>query len=151
MTPASAERRREPRYPCNDAVEVRLLPGGGTLVPATLLDISRSGLRLAIEAALVKGSQIQIHMPKQIVIFGKVRHCRRVGSAYEAGILIEQAFYSSESSMHLTAEQVATYLSGAGLTVPQVVRIREHLAQCGTCRLLMLERYSMKDQAQKRS
>ena len=37
------ERRREPRYPCNDRAEVRHLPEG-RFVPATVLDISRSGV-----------------------------------------------------------------------------------------------------------
>ena len=149
--PSGAERRREPRYPCNDPVEVRILPGDGKRVPATLLDVSRSGLRLDIGVALLKGAQIEILLSKQIAIFGKVRHCRRIGDTYQAGILIQEAFYSSKATEHVSAEQLTSYLTGHGLTLTQVIRVRDHLALCSTCRLRMVETYTLKPQPRKNS
>jgi PilZ domain len=146
---SGAERRREPRYPCNDPVEVRILPGGGQRVPAMLLDVSKSGLRLQIGTALLKGAEIEILLSKQIAIFGKVRHCRRNGDVYHAGILIQEAFYSAKPSDHVSAEQLASYLTGHGLTLMQVIRVRDHLALCSACRLRMVETYTLKPQPRK--
>jgi PilZ domain-containing protein len=146
---SGTERRREHRYPCNDPVEVRILPDGGQRVPATLLDVSKSGLRLQIGTALLKGAEIEILLPKQIAIFGKVRHCRRMGESYQAGILIQEAFYSAKPTDHIAAEQLASYLTGHGLTLTQVIRVRDHLTLCSACRLRMVETYSLKPQPRK--
>ena len=140
---SGAERRREPRYPCNDPVELRTIPGDGQRVTAKLLDVSRSGLRLEVGVALIRGTQIEILLSKQLAIFGKVRHCRRAGDLYEAGILIEEAFYSSKAGEHIALEQLTSYLTGNGLTLPQVIKVREHLAVCSTCRMRMVETYTL--------
>ena len=147
--PSAPERRREPRYPCNDPVVVRILPGDGSRIPATLIDVSKSGLRLQITQALIKGAEIEIVLSKQIAIFGKVRHCRRVGDAFHAGILIQEAFYSSKASDHVSDEQLGGYLTGQGLTLTQVIKVRDHLALCSTCRLRMVETYTLKPQPRK--
>jgi PilZ domain len=141
---SGTERRREPRYPCNDPVVVRILPGDGSRVPAKLLDVSRSGLRLEIGVSLLKGAEIEIVLSKQIAIFGKVRHCRRVGDVFHAGVLIQEAFYSSKTSDHVSDDQLGSYLTGNGLTLTQVIKVRDHLALCSTCRLRMVETYSLK-------
>jgi hypothetical protein len=138
------ERRREPRYPCNDPVMVRVMPGDGNRVPATLVDVSRSGLRLEIAIPLIKGSEIEIVLSKQIAIFGKIRHCRRSGDNYQAGVLIQEAFYSSKSSDHVSDEQLGSYLTGNGLTLTQVIKVRDHLALCSACRLRMVSTYTLK-------
>jgi len=141
---SGAERRREPRYPCNDPVVVRMHPGDGQRIPATLLDVSKSGLRLQIGMALFKGAEIEILLSKEIAIFGKVRHCRRTGESYQAGILIQEAFYSAKPSEHISDEQLASYLTGQGLTLTQVIRVRDHLTLCSACRLRMVETYTLK-------
>jgi PilZ domain len=138
------ERRREPRYPCNDPVMVRVSPGDGNRLPATLIDVSRSGLRLEIGVPLIKGGEIEIVLSKQIAIFGKVRHCRRSGEKYQAGVLIQEAFYSSKASDHVSDEQLSSYLTGHGLTLTQVIKVRDHLALCSTCRLRMVSTYTLK-------
>ena len=138
------ERRREPRYPCNDPVMVRVLPGDGSRVPGTLVDVSRSGLRLEVGIPLVKGGEIEIVLSKQIAIFGKVRHCRRSGDKYQAGVLIQEAFYSSKTSDHVSDDQLGSYLTGRGLTLTQVIKVRDHLALCSNCRLRMVSTYTLK-------
>ncbi len=141
---SGAERRREPRYPCNDPVEIRILPGDGSRVPATLMDVSRSGLRLELGTPVPKGTEIEILLSKQLAVSGRVRHCRRVGAKYQAGILILQAIDSSQPSEHVSDEQLGSYLNGRGLTLTQAIKVRDHLAVCSTCRLHMVDCYSVK-------
>jgi len=141
---SGAERRREPRYPCKDPVEVRIISGDGSRVPATLMDVSRSGLRLELGTPVPKGTEIEILLSKQLAVSGRVRHCRRVGAKYQAGILILQAIDSSQPSEHVSDELLGSYLNGRGLTLTQVIKVRDHLAVCSTCRLRMVDSYSVK-------
>ena len=143
------DRRREARYPCNKAVEVRNLTKNGARFPARITEISRSGLRLELQASVSKGAQIEILMSKEVAIFGKVRHCRAVGEKYQAGIQIEETYYASEEAEHLSAVQLTRYVSGTGLTIPQAIRVREHLAHCDACRLRMVESYGTKQEPRK--
>ena len=137
------ERRREARYPCNDPAEVRMVPGDGSRVAATVLEVSRSGMRLELTVSVAKGSQLEIFLPKQVVIFGQVRYCRRAGAKYHAGVLIQEAFYSrSENNEHASDEQIRQYLAGHGLTLPRVIAVRDHLARCEGCRRRMVEEYT---------
>ena len=137
------EKRREARYPCDDPAEVRILPGDGSRVPATVVDVSRSGMRLQLAIPVTKGSQIEIFLPKQVVIFGQVRHCKRSGDTYHAGVLIQEVFYSRvEDREHVEDDHLRMYLAGHGLTLPQVIGVRDHLAQCESCRRRMVDDYT---------
>ena len=143
-TATGAERRREPRYPCNDPVEVRLASGDRATVSATLLGVSRSGLQIEIATALARNTQIEILFPNQLTISGKVKHSRRVGAKYEAGVLIQETSDSSKLPEHISAQQLDSYLNGRGLTLTQVIRVRGHLASCSACRLRVVDAYSVK-------
>jgi hypothetical protein len=130
----AAERRRDLRYPSHVPVEIRIFPSDGSRIPATLMDISLSGLQLELDATVPKGAQIEILLSKQLAIFGEVRHCRRVGAKYRAGIIIVQAFYASRSEEeHISGELIGKYLSRNGLSPAQVLRLREHLTLCAAC------------------
>jgi len=148
---SGVERRREPRYPCNDPVEIRIVSSDGSRVPGTLKDISRSGLRIEIGIPVLKGAEIEIFLSKQLSVTGRVRHCRRVGAKYQAGILIQEAIDSSKPSEHLSGEQLSGYLAGQGLTLTQVIRVRDHLAICSTCRVRMVDTFSAKPQSRRSS
>jgi len=136
------EKRREARYPCNDPAEARILPGDGSLLPATVVDISRSGLRLEIPVSVVPGSQIEVSLPKQVVIFGEVRHCRRTGDRFSAGVQIKEVLRSSQTIEHIQEDHLYLYLVGKGLTLPQVMSVKEHLPQCEVCRLRLVDMYT---------
>src|SRR5258707_456189 len=85
------ERRSEARYPTRDVVEVKILEKDSWCrVAATIVDVSRSGLRLELRSPIAKGSQVEIILGRALVIFGEVRYCRRGGEAVYVGILIEQ-------------------------------------------------------------
>jgi len=52
-----AERRRETRYPTQDAAEVEVRHGEILRMPAMVVDVSRSGLRLELPAPVDAGSR----------------------------------------------------------------------------------------------
>jgi hypothetical protein len=131
----NADRRREARYPCDERAEIRILSGEGDLLPATVLDISRSGLCLEIATPLSKGLAIQIVLPREVIVFGRVRHCSPAGVAFHAGIYIDDVFYASPSagSNHLHDDDLALYLARKGLTAAEILGVRDHLQRCRLC------------------
>lgn len=141
---AGIERRREPRYPCNDPVQIRI-PGDFSSIPASVMKVSRSGLCVEIGRSVLEGAQLEIRLPRRLTVSGEVRYCRRVGTRYQVGIMLPEASgASSKSQEHVSADQVASFLRGKGLTNPQVLRIREHLALCSECLVRMIDAFSEK-------
>lgn len=130
-----AEKRRETRYPTNDPAEVQFLPSTGVGLPAKVIDISRSGLRLELETTLGRGTRIEILiLPRKLVLFGEVRYCRRSGNVFHAGVLIEGVVPpESDRTKHIHDDDLALYALGKGLTAPEVLRIKDHLMQCDHC------------------
>ncbi|HLG97237.1 MAG TPA: PilZ domain-containing protein [Bryobacteraceae bacterium] len=133
VTTPVADRRREVRYPCRDSAEMRSLDDLGPSHPATVLDISKSGIRVESNVNVAKGSHVEILIRKHAVIFGEVRHCRADGMKYQIGILIEQVFYASEHIDHISDETLRSYLAGAGLTAREVLAVTLHVRGCHTC------------------
>jgi|SRR5579871_902111 len=130
-----SERRKEVRYSCHDSVEVRVLPGDGQMVSGTMIDISKSGVRVEIPCPTVKGSEIEIMIPKEMIIFGEVRHSRRAGETYVVGVMIRDVFYSRpQEGMHVHTDQLSRYLAGKGLSAPEAISVRQHLQYCRYCR-----------------
>ena len=127
------DRRRDLRYPSDVPVEIRIFPSDGSSMPATLTDISLSGLQLEIDGSVPNGAQIEILLSKQLAVFGVVRHCRRIGAKYRAGIRIVQAFYASEPEEHISGELISRYLTRNGLSPAEVLRLRDHLRICPAC------------------
>jgi len=74
----SLNRRSEARYPTHDSVEYRILSGQVPRLPATVLDVSRSGLRLELPLLIHRDCRIEILWPGKIAIFGEIRYCRKV-------------------------------------------------------------------------
>ena len=54
----------------------------------TILDVSRSGLRLAIPTRISRGEHVKIKLHRN-VIFGEVRYCRAVRGGFQAGLKIQ--------------------------------------------------------------
>jgi hypothetical protein len=86
------DRRRDARYATNDPAEVEVLHANVRHLSALVLDVSRSGIRLGIQERIAPGSQVKVTMPRQVVIFGEIRYCRRAGARFHAGVLIQQVF-----------------------------------------------------------
>jgi hypothetical protein len=135
-----AERRREARYPTNDAAEVEVRHGEILRMPALVVDVSRSGLRLELPAAVGRGEQVKISLPRQVVILGEIRYCRRAGIVFHAGVLIQDVFQSQFApGDHLSDEDLSFYLVGRGLAVADLIKLREHLIECEGCRIRLGE------------
>jgi hypothetical protein len=131
----ATEKRRETRYPTNDAADVRLLPDDGQHLPGTIIDISKSGLRLELSTALLKGRRIEIiTFPGGLIIFGEVKYCRRVGAVFHAGVLIEGVVSGKEDGeAHILDDEIELYVVGKGLAGQEVLQVREHLSKCDFC------------------
>src|SRR5579871_2671472 len=131
------ERRREVRYPTHDAALVRELPPchGGLPMPGTVIDISKSGLRLELGSELWKDVRIEVTIsPRKLVIFGQVRYCRRAGAVFYVGVLIEGVVHpKADDGQHLHDDLITLYLVGKGLTVPELLRAKEHILVCDVC------------------
>jgi hypothetical protein len=87
------ERRSEPRRPC-DAIPASIRTDSGSL-PAMVMDISRSGIRLEVETPLPVCSEITVYF-NSIVAVAEVRYCRsnRNGS-FDAGLRIQDVINST--------------------------------------------------------
>jgi hypothetical protein len=135
-----AEKRRETRYPTNDAAEIEVRHGEVLRMPATIVDVSRSGLRLELPLAVGRGEQVKISLASQMVILGEIRYCRRAGIVYHAGVLIQDVFQAQPATGgHLSADELSFYLIGKGLAVADIIKLREHLIECEACRIRLGE------------
>lgn len=94
-TIAEADRREESRYKTDDSVMVEI--GPQNVVPAVILDVSRSGLRLLLPAPLPRGAMLKIMLAGNVIIFGEVRYCRRKNEGVHAGILIHDALFAQNN------------------------------------------------------
>jgi hypothetical protein len=87
-----------------------------------------------METSLGKSMRVKIVYPRAIVIFGEVRYCRQSGNIYYIGILIEDVIYAKpEVADHIDDVHLTLYAVGRGLTVPEVIRIQNHLMSCNAC------------------
>lgn len=135
------DKRREPRYPCNDPVDVRILSESHTAtLPATALDVSRSGLRLGLGTPIAKGSKIEVSVKQQAMVVGEVCYCRRVNGGFHAGVQILDVVYPLlQAVVHLHDDLLSSYLVGKGLTTAEVFHVTNHLAKCRECRIRLTE------------
>jgi nitrous oxidase accessory protein NosD len=136
----SSERRRDARYPTHDQADVEVLAVNTRHLSAVVLDVSKSGLRIEVHERIGQGSEVRIRLPREVVIHGEVRYCRRAGTGFHAGILIAQVFQSAEQAeQHLFDGEMSLYLLGKGLSAAEVLRLRKHLNDCESCRLRVAE------------
>jgi len=129
-----ADRRTEARYPAQDPAELELLSDPAEPIYGTILDVSRSGLRIGLSKRIDRGEQVKVKLHGN-VIFGEVRYCRAVSGAFHVGIRIQDLVrLSGETNRHVAEDQLSLYAVGKGLSVPEVIEVREHLGRCETCR-----------------
>jgi PilZ domain len=97
------ERRREKRYETCDPVQVYLLDHAGLQIPGVVRDVSKSGLRVEISFPVVAGARLKIRL-RSHVIFGEVRYCRESGDAWQAGVAIDDVYFSPNGTSRAGAE-----------------------------------------------
>jgi hypothetical protein len=80
------DRRLEQRTPCDDiSAQVRIGEGLNS-TPASVLDISTSGVRLGLDSSLEVGSNVTVWFNKTVVT-GQVRYCRgNQDGSFDAGL-----------------------------------------------------------------
>ena len=144
------EKRREARYPTNDPAEVEVVNGTGRS-PATVLDVSKSGLRLKLESSINKGAEVKVTLQRNIVIFGQIRYCRPLDGSFDAGVLIQDMSQNSgQPSPHIEDDLLSLYVVGKGLTVAEVIKLKEHLVNCDSCRVRLGEKDAVINPVRKR-
>jgi PilZ domain len=138
--PTAAERRAEARYPTQDPVELEIVPGPREPIFGTVLDVSRSGLRLALSNRIDRGEQVKVKLHRN-VIFGEVRYCRPAADGFQVGVRIQDLVRPpARQSDHIADDQLSLYAVGKGLSVAEVIEVREHLACCERCRAHLAEK-----------
>jgi hypothetical protein len=127
-------RRPEPRYPTMDVVEVCILKSDCERVMGTVLDVTRTRLRVEVAAPISNGASLEIVLRNRAIICGVTRYCRRSEVGYHVGLVIKDIYYAqSISAGHPHDDQLGLYLAGKGLTVMEVIHIRNHLLACMAC------------------
>lgn len=130
------DKRSERRYPTNDAVEVIAYPYNGTPVPAKIIDVSRSGMKVELPTPFARGTRIEVLMVSSaLAVFGEVRYCRESGPVYQLGMLIEDVVQPKPDTRHLNEDDISLYIVGKGLSAAEVLRIEDHLSKCVPCKL----------------
>lgn len=129
------ERRREPRYPANDIVEVQVVGGSTERFPGTILDLSRSGLRLEVGKPLSRGTHLEIVLRNRAIIFGESCYARSKNGLYQVGVSIENVYFAkTDVSQHVDITLLRHYSRGGNLATLQVLEVKNHLRDCETCR-----------------
>lgn len=147
---APSDRRREARYPAQEPAEIELLFGPREPIYGTILDVSRSGLRIELPRRIHRGEEVKIKL-QQNVIFGEVRYCRAVSGVFQAGIRIEELVRPpADPSQHLSEDALSLYAIGKGLSVSEVIEVREHLPRCERCRTRLGEKEALLNPSRKR-
>jgi hypothetical protein len=131
------ERRRDPRYPTSDPAEVEIFPQAPVREGALILDVSRSGLRVHLKTETPEGTHLKIRLLKtHLIIFGEVRYCRAVADGFHVGVFIEHMFNPCEElGKHIHDMDLCLYVTGKGLTVQEVILLKDHLMTCETCQV----------------
>jgi hypothetical protein len=144
-----ADRRTEARYPTHDPAELELLLNPTGPIYGTILDVSRSGLRVALSQHIDRGEQVKVKLHGN-VIFGEVRYCRAVSGAFQAGIRIQNLVRPpGHPNQHIAEDPLSLYAVGKGLSVPEVIEVREHLSRCETCRAHLAEKEAILNPARR--
>jgi PilZ domain/Putative zinc-finger len=128
------ERRREHRYPACDIVEVQVIGASGGRFGGTVLDISRSGMKIEVGKPLSQGAHLEIVLPSRAIILGEARYCRTKSKLYHVGVRIEGVYFSQAvSSRHIGRGLLARYQNDE-VSPLEAMEIRNHLSACEACR-----------------
>ena len=135
---SGSDRRREPRYATTDRAEVTIATDRQLEISGRVVDVSRFGIRLELFRPLDQGTKVKVMFRRPAVIVGEVRHCWRVGEAFQVGIQIEKVLISP--NRHVDDDELALYVSGKGLTEPEFFYVRQHFSECQDCQRRLRER-----------
>jgi hypothetical protein len=81
------DRRREPRFVVNESAWLRVLDPPSDRIKATVVNISRSGMKLRLPVLIHVGKAVQVHLEFAIAL-GEVRHSEAFKADCVAGLLL---------------------------------------------------------------
>jgi len=93
---AGSERRQDLRVATDEPARMKVLQPPGPGAEIRVLDVSRSGFKIALPEFLAPGTIIQIHM-KAVIAFAEVRHCARSGDEFQAGVCFQDVFWTGSA------------------------------------------------------
>ena len=133
---AVPERRAHPRITCkNTAAELTVVHGGVakvTTIPAIVIDVSKSGVRVIANTRTGPGEQVRVKMDR-LIIFGEVRHCHAQGAMFESGVRISDVVGDHGLCDRLSEEQIEILALGRPLPATERLYAKFHLLRCGPC------------------
>ncbi len=78
------------------------------------------------------------------VIFGEVRYCRAVPNGFQVGLRIQDLVRpAGKRDEHIADDPLVLYAVGKGLSVAEVIEVREHLVRCEACRMRLVQQQDM--------
>lgn len=91
------DRRREPRISTDDIAQLQVIaPFSPERIAVRVLDVSKSGMQVRLDAAIDPGSTVKIRL-KEAILFAEIRHCRQTSETeYRAGLLLHEVISGSE-------------------------------------------------------
>jgi len=89
----TTERRADPRQPAEQPATIKLLNPLHTSerISATVVDISKGGLRLRLDQSLMPGMLVQIRLGEKLLL-GEIRYCTPAGDEFHAGVRLQDVF-----------------------------------------------------------
>jgi hypothetical protein len=108
----------------------------------TIADVSDSGIGLLTKHVLPLDAAVTVAW-QEIVIWGEVRHCRRVEEGYRVGVQITRQTEASDGN-HISEETLALYAANQGDRVPDRIhrQVSTHVQECFYCRVRLMEAFS---------
>jgi hypothetical protein len=116
--------------------------GYGERLPATVMDVSKSGLRARIPRTLPPGMCVEI-LWGRTAIFGEVRYCKKAGTGqFDIGVRVEEIVLGKAKprAEHLPVSTLTLFMTGR-LSGHDRREASEHLEICPLCKhqLLVLQ------------
>ncbi len=107
-------------------------------------------MRVALRQRIDRGAQVKVKLHGN-VIFGEVRYCRAVSGGFQAGLRIQDVVHPpGYVHRHIADDPLSLYTVGRGLSVTEVIEIREHLGRCETCRGRLAAKEALLNPARKK-
>lgn len=91
------DRRREPRIATDHSAQLQVIaPFSAERIPVRVLDVSKSGMQLGLDAPLDPGSTVKIRL-RDAVLFAEIRYCRQTSEKdYRAGLELQEVISGHE-------------------------------------------------------
>lgn len=94
------ERRREPRFPCNQPARITCLSGQEQSFDGLLVNLSGRGLRIALTTPIPVNIPIRIDVGDMLLL-GDICYCRKEDDVYSVGVALAHSILEMSALTHL--------------------------------------------------